>query len=328
MSNQGGAVRDLVTFAIRSRSKLAAAAVLGALIGLGLSFVLPRRYVATAAFIADNKSVSSMPAGLAGIASQFGVPMGLGAERSPEFYGDLVSSPGLLENLLGRSFAPAGDSAHAAPLIQLLKIKGKNSPVRIERGIAKLRPRVRSTVDSRTGVVTVTTDMPSSWLAAAVANQVVVEIDNFNRTIRRTRGRLHREFVETRVAHDSAALDAAEDGLRNFLEQNRRFDASPRKQFEENRLRRQITFDQDLYGTLRRELETARIEEVDDTPVLTVIYPAVEPQRVDFPRPLRMLVFGAIVAPLAMLGWMLLAEFVGKLPAASRPAEGGTGRAT
>ncbi len=325
---EGSAFWQLVGIVVRWRRNLAMAVGVGALVGLVLTFVLPRHYVATAAFIADNKSASSMPQGLAGIASQLGVPLGMGAERSPEFYGDLVSSPQLLDNLLTTSFAPIGDSVPAASLLALLEIKGANEKVRIERGVRKLRTLVRSTVDGRTGVVSVSADMRFAWLAAAVANRVVTEIDNFNRTIRRTRGRLRREFVERRASQDSAALVAAETELRSFLEQNRRFDASPRKQFEESGLRRQLNLDQDLYLTLRRELETARIEEVDDTPALTVIYPAVEPQRVDFPRPLRMLVFGGLVAAFAMLGWILFGEFIRKLGAENRRAEGGRDPAT
>ena len=119
----------------------------------------------------------------------------------------------VLDNLLTTSFAPIGDSVPAASLLTLLEIKGANEKVRIERGVRKLRTLVRSTVDSRTGVVSVSADMRFAWLAAAVANRVVTEIDNFNRTIRRTRGRLRREFVERRASQDSAALVAAETEL-------------------------------------------------------------------------------------------------------------------
>ena len=57
--------------------------------------------------------------------------------------------------------------------------------------------------------------------------------------------------------------------------------------FEEGRLRRQVEVRQELYLTLRREYETARIEEVNDTPVITVIDSALVPQRKSRPnRPL------------------------------------------
>ena len=59
---------------------------------------------------------------------------------------------------------------------------------------------------------------------------------------------------------------------------------SPQLAFEESRLRRQVQLRQELYVTLRREYETARIEEVNDTPVITVIDAAVVPQRKSGPK--------------------------------------------
>jgi len=55
-------------------------------------------------------------------------------------------------------------------------------------------------------------------------------------------------------------------------------------------LQRRLNTAQDLYLTLLREFETARIEEVNDTPVLTVIDSAIPPRRKSHPR--RILIAG------------------------------------
>ena len=51
----------------------------------------------------------------------------------------------------------------------------------------------------------------------------------------------------------------------------RKWQSSPQLRYEEQRLTRQVNVQQELYLTLRREYETARIEEVNNTPVLTII---------------------------------------------------------
>jgi hypothetical protein len=53
---------------------------------------------------------------------------------------------------------------------------------------------------------------------------------------------------------------------------------------EEGRLRRQVEVANEIYLTLRREFESARIDEVNDTPVITVVDAAVPPRLRSWPR--------------------------------------------
>ena len=52
----------------------------------------------------------------------------------------------------------------------------------------------------------------------------------------------------------------AEEQLRGFYERNRSWQQSPQLTFDEGRLRRQVEIRQEVYLTLRREYETARVE--------------------------------------------------------------------
>ena len=54
--------------------------------------------------------------------------------------------------------------------------------------------------------------------------------------------------------------------------------------FEEGRIRRQVEIRQEVYLTLRREYETARIEEVNDVPIITVVDAAVPPVEKSWPK--------------------------------------------
>jgi uncharacterized protein involved in exopolysaccharide biosynthesis len=67
------------------------------------------------------------------------------------------------------------------------------------------------------------------------------------------------------------ALSIAEDALLAFLVQNRRYQDSPQLSFEYNRLQRRVEQQQQLYTSILTAYEQARIEEVRNTPVITVL---------------------------------------------------------
>ena len=109
-----------------------------------------------------------------------------------------------------------------------------------------------------------------------------------------------RRFIEGRVATSEQQLQHAEDALRTFYERNRQLQTSPQLRFEEQRLTRQVTVQQDLYLNLRREYETARIEEVNNTPVLTIIdQPAIPGRRSRPQRAITVLLVTLVVGILA-----------------------------
>src|SRR5207245_7026005 len=102
---------------------------------------------------------------------------------------------------------------------------------------------------------------------------------------RQSQARERRRFSEGRVVAADSELRRAEEAVKTFYERNRGWQEAAELVFEEARLRRQVTLGQDLYMSLKREAETARIEEVNDTPVITVIDPAVPPQQRSQPNP-------------------------------------------
>jgi len=137
-------------------------------------------------------------------------------------------------------------------------------------------------------------------LAAAVANRLIDNVNEFNAKRRQSQARMRRVFVEGRIAEGEQELTTAEGQLRTFYERNRSWESSPQLRFEEGRLRRQVDIRQEVLLTLRREHEVARIEEVNDSPVITVIDRAVTPLPKTGPRPVLLL--GLALAIGASLG--------------------------
>jgi uncharacterized protein involved in exopolysaccharide biosynthesis len=76
----------------------------------------------------------------------------------------------------------------------------------------------------------------------------------------------------------------AEDELQAFLQRNRDFRSSPQLSFAYDRLADNVSLRQQLYTAVAQAYEQARIEEVRDTPVITVVEAPMLPARPD-PRP-------------------------------------------
>lgn len=235
-------------------------------------------YAATASFVAENSVQSRLPAGLAGLASQLGVSLGAEASRSPAFYADLLRSREVLGEVLPAKIGGPGPS-DSVTVYDLYRVSGSTPERRLDEGIQALRARITLAVDQRTDVVRVTVEAPSPVAARDVLQLLLDRLADFNVHTRQSTAGERRKFIEGRVATSEQQLRTTEDALRDFYEGNRQWQSSPQLRFEEQRLTRQVTVQQDLYLTLRREYETARIEEVNNTPVLTIIDQAAVPGR-------------------------------------------------
>ncbi len=269
--------------------------------------VMEPTYSSTASFVPENGTTSRLPAGLAGVASQFGLNLGTEASRSPAFYADLLRSREVLGAVLDAKIpGPRGD-ADSLSVSQLYRVKGSTPARHVEEGVKALRKRIAVAVDQRTNVVRLSVEGPSATAARDVALLLLDRLADFNLNTRQSTARERRAFVEGRVAATEGELRAAEEGLRAFYERNRQWQSSPGLQFEEQRLRRQVTVQQELYLTLRREYEMARVEEVNNTPVLTLIdHPSVPGMRIRPRRTITVLLVTMVIGILASVIAILL----------------------
>lgn len=246
-----------------------------------LVLVLPRRYSAEGTFVVDQRSQFRIPGSLAGLAAQFGFPLPSDAPESPQFYAELLRSKQVTDAMLLSRFAVGGDSAR---LLSLLRVGGKSLADSLYRGRRKMAKLLEVRADPRTSLVRIAFTANRPDLAAAVVNRYFDLLNDYNLEKRQSRARRRREFVENRVAAASLDLRAAEERLKNFVERNRLWQQSPELQLEYDRLEREVQVAQEVYLTLKRQYEEARVEEVNDTPVLTVVDSALAPVRHSRPR--------------------------------------------
>jgi len=306
---------EIMNVLLKRWSTVVGLPLIAALAVLALSFLVRPTYTGSTSFAPETRSEGGMPSSLAGLAGQFGINLGGEASQSPQFYAEVAKSREILDRLLlaryadPRSIGQLGDST---TLLGILWPESTNRPDSLERARKKLGGRLSVGVNAQTNIVTIKADMPYRELAADVPNRLVAYLNEFNTKTRQSQARERRKFTEQRVAASEQELRDAEEALKRFYQANRSWQQSPQLVFQEGQLRRQVDLRQELYRTLRREYETARIEEVNDTPVITVIDVAVVPQRKSGPnRTLWVLVAFAMGGVFAVL-WAFAANYLAR----------------
>ena len=302
---------DWLTPLVRRWRLMVGVPLTAAVITAALSFVVPPVYTASTAFTPEGGETGQLSAGLAGLAGQFGLTLGGGAGGSPDFFAQLVVSRELIDSLLSSRFAVPGPELGDAPpmLLDLLLPDGETELERRQEAGRRMRDRISVRVDRRSQIVTVSVEAPSASLAADIANRLIVLLNEFNLGRRQFRSQAQRRFVGERLEAAREALSEAEAVHLQFLTANRRFEESPVLQFEENRLQRDVQLRQEVFATLSREYEQARIAEVRDTPVLTIVDHATPPNRRSRPQRKRLVLIVIIVTGALAAGLAYLAEY-------------------
>lgn len=275
-----------------------------ALIALIAALLRPRVFTSRATFVPQSNDASA--SGLALAASQYGIklPGTQGGGWGPSLYVELLSSPPLWRRLALDTIALVEEKEGLPQrLADLLDINPEAAPeVRAELTTRAIGKIFRVMEDKRIGVVrlSVTTKWPS--VSLALTRRLVRGVVDFNNMSRKSQAGEERRFVEAQAARAEVALREAESAEREFLQNNRMYSTSARLTFEHDRLNREVALRQQLYTTLAQNREDARIREVRDIPVVSLIE---EPQLAQLPdprgAPLRAVLGGLIGAALAVL---------------------------
>ncbi len=313
-AGQEQSLADLARMFATHRRATVGFPLLVALLTAIVSLFVPPMYTATTTFVPESSSQGRLPSSLAGLATQFGITLGSEASKSPKFYAEVVRSRALMEHvLLSRYTDPRQQhqaGADSATLLHILGVEGRDLADSLYRGVKKLTNVVSVTVNAQTNIVSLSVDARYPALAAAVANTFVANLNAFNARYRQSQAREQRKFVEERLSDGERELRGAEEDLKTFYERNRSWQQSPQLTFEEGRLRRQVEIRQELYLTLQREYEAARMQEVNDTPVITVIDPATPPVKKSKPKRTLLVVIALVLGGMVGAFWVAGTEYL------------------
>ena len=277
---------DVVACVRRHRRFVFLWPLIAAVVTAVVVLIIPPRFGATTRFTADSPTPrGGLESAVGGLAAQAGLLFGAtGGQTSPLYYAAVLRSRELLEHVVQLPLRVPDSPSDSADLLSQWRVRGDSPALRLDKAVRRLGRRMDISVDRPTGVISLSVQDESPIRAADIANRLVLLLDQFNLERRRTRAQRRRVFVEARVREAQAQLAGSEERLERFEAGNRMWRSSPPLTLTHDRLRRQVDIDQDVFLTLRREFETARVDEVNDVPVLTVVDHAAPPVRKSYPR--------------------------------------------
>jgi uncharacterized protein involved in exopolysaccharide biosynthesis len=329
---------------VARRGRFVAAASLGAaLLTLGVTFVIPKWYTASAVILPPEESDLLSNMGLAQRALSKFPAFGILQDyfTPADVFKAVLNSRTIQEELVRK---------HELQRVYKQKSLEKTLKALTQHTKIKLNPD---------GTLKVSVEDKDPRRAAAMANDYLAALDRFNVEKRNTTAHRTRVFLQARLAETDSLLRASETALRLYQEQHRtvappnagsadaqaaadvmsrklmlqvrlgvlrsylaedtdqvmqvkeelaqldrRLAAIPELQGDLVRLIRDQKVYEQLYLLLTAELEQARIRETMNTPTVQLLDPAVPPERHSWPRRGILTVAAFLVAFLGAAGWV------------------------
>jgi uncharacterized protein involved in exopolysaccharide biosynthesis len=268
-----------------------------------LSLLLPSWYSAGAEFSVESAPTSTPQSSVLGLAAQLGFA-GVPGATSINYYGDVINSNRVLDAaaLDPLPVDSSGKNALVYTTSQSLTTLRARDKARL-----RLRQHLSVSVNGRTNTITFSIEGPSPIAARAAADTILSSLNRVIVELRRSRATAERQFLETRVDTAQVREGMLEDSLREFYLHNRLVN-SPNLQFTEARLKRQLEFAQALTAQLRTQLEQARLQEVRDTPAISLVSAPEIPSRRSSPNRRLIVISAFVTASLIAITWIALAQ--------------------
>ncbi|HJP61093.1 MAG TPA: hypothetical protein VJ865_13890 [Gemmatimonadaceae bacterium] len=268
----------LINAILRYRTLVVALAILLALVMASIAYISPRTYTVDTSFIPQTRQVQSQ---IASIGAQFGIPIAnADPTQSSDFYVDLVRSKGILRQVAETTYKfPWKGQPVSESLVDFYAPEKVAYPLRLEKAIERLTSAVNAAASPKTGVINLSVTTLSPELSQQIATQELQHVTAFNREVRQSQASAERKFTEARLGEAAEELRGAENRLQDFSQRNREFGGSPALGFERDRLNREVVMRQQIYTSLAQAYEQAKIDEVRESSLITVLDPPTPPAR-------------------------------------------------
>jgi uncharacterized protein involved in exopolysaccharide biosynthesis len=258
---------------MRHRRLVIAVSLISAVVFVVPSFLFSRSYTAASSFMVESPNNSAQR--FLGMAAQLGIALPSGTSDALETYTALAQSRVILQDVARKRYRLVrrglfGDT-RVGTYAEVNRIEEPDSVKRMQTALRLLHSHMGVGSDPKSRMIFISTSAPSAEMAETLNQNILTSIAQFDLQKRQTRAGAEKAFLGARLSEAQADLRAAEDALRNFMTANRGMQSSPQLQTERARLDRQVSFLQQVQQNLAQSYEQARIEQVRNTPVITVV---------------------------------------------------------
>jgi uncharacterized protein involved in exopolysaccharide biosynthesis len=228
-----------------------------------------------------------------------------------EYYTELLKSSPFLERIAGKKFLSRKFGGEV-DLISYYKIKEGNETLRLVKATGAISGSLKVSIDRNTKVITLSYSTNEPELSAAIVNAFVDELIIYNQDIRDTKAKQNRIFIEKQLDENQKLLKKAEDELTIFTSRNKKI-VTPELEVELDRLKRNVKMQEEVYITLKKQLELAKIEEQERKPSIEIIEKAAAPLYKSSPKTRRNVILAAFLSFVLFAGVAFVLEYLGKM---------------
>lgn len=313
---------ELASMALRHWRAFMVFPAICVLVAAALMATKQRTYIASSSLLAAGSSGGSGVGAASSLAQQFGLQLGMvGDGASVQFFADLARSRPVLQTVVRAEYALPDDGAGVwrGTLVDYYRRGREGSEADLKEAVRTLRDAIRTNVTRETGVLRITMDAPHPLLAEQVLGTLVNAVNDVNLQVQQSRASEESRFVEGRLTEAQTRLQSAESSLLAFLRSNREFHNSPALQFEHQRLQRDVIMRQEVYTSLLRALEQARVDAARDTRTITMIDTPAGTAEPVARGTVRALIVAIVIGLFLAILWMFVREFVGSRQRAADP---------
>lgn len=237
---------------------------------IGVSLLLSNKYRSTAIVLPDSEgSKLGGLGGLADLASMAGVSVG-GGKSWNELYPQIILSDAVLHDVIYKKYH-SEDFKDSVTLIEYFEFDNKDPQKNYDKTYENLTKMLEVNADKKTRVLTVSLVLYESQLAADIVNTILQRMDEFIRTKRISNASERRKWIDQRLTDVKSDLSKAENNLKDFRERNRVISNSPQLLLEQQRLIREVEINSTVFIELKKQLELAKIDEINTMPIINIL---------------------------------------------------------
>ena len=236
---------------------------------------------------------------------------GIEENVTSEFYAELIKSNVFLERIAQRKFN-SRKMASEIDLATYYKIKANDETEKRIKTLRAISGNLKVSIDRNTKIVTVSYSTSEPALSAEIVNAILEELIRYNQDIRDSKAKQNRIFIEKQLAETQELLRRAEAELADFTARNKKI-VTPDLEIELDRLKRNVKVQEEVFITLKRQLELAKIEEEEKKPAIEVIERALPPLTKSKPRTKMNVILAAFVSGFLFVMLAFVLEYFSKM---------------
>jgi len=318
---------------------------IGIVLGLIVAFSIPKEYTTTVILIPDSQS-SGLSGSMSSLASLAGINLnaasGQDALSSPELYPNVLQSTPFLRDLFGIKVKDSDllidttlyyylleDQKNAwwsyipqAPF--LLKKVFYSSPAEntdnLNRNnrvltsdeigvIGNLKKRLSISSDKKTNVTTIEVTMQSPEISAYLADTITSYLQEYIINYRTQKARTDLEYAEKLFEESKKEYYQTQKKLAVFIDGNINV-VSAKYLTTQEQLQNEANLAYSVYNQTAQQVQLAKIKVQNNTPVFTVIQPAVEPLAPSGLSKMLILIIFVVLSSSVAFIWILRKDLI------------------